>query len=275
MEGGGDHDPMLLSQGETSKVVDELPFTQELTVSVAVTWAGYVISDIAETNFISSMPAPSFSTQLRIAHGAGGAVEEVSKVSQGRSFYYLGFNTLFDNWYVSTLPSHTGFFETVPKTQKFRVGLRYGTEGLDTDVIDFAHYRIDIRDSNGDLLGYQPATIDAARTYNYDYGTHVIVFDPKEDLLEWQHLEIGEESYLNVSNMQLSNVVRKTSAVSPYYAKQLGTFAAFPEYVSVSQNVTSPKFELSFGNHLDIKGTRGAVVREPWENVVFAEAPAE
>ena len=55
-------DPQDRALGDTNLVVDDIDFTKALTVSVAVTLGDYVISDIAEADFTSGMPAPRFST---------------------------------------------------------------------------------------------------------------------------------------------------------------------------------------------------------------------
>ncbi len=98
VEGGGNEEPIRLSLGNTSGVVDGLPYTEPLLVSLSVTQGRHVISDIAETEFITGMPAPSFSTQMKLADGEGGTADSFSTESQVNAFYYLGFNALFDNW---------------------------------------------------------------------------------------------------------------------------------------------------------------------------------
>ena len=85
-------------------------------------------------------------------------------------FYYLGFNDLFDNWYVKSGVAQR------PNTPKFRVGLLHGASGVDAGDADFENYRIVIEDSSGDLLGYQAETVSAGRTY----GSNKIVFSTLE-----------------------------------------------------------------------------------------------
>ena len=151
---------MNVALGETTLLVEDVEFTQELTVSVAMTQGDYVISDIAEAEFTTGMPAPSFSTEILISGGVGGTD---TAFPDGR-FYYLGFNDLFDNWYVAE-PSDA--VETRPNVPKFRVGLAHGSGITSDDAEDasFEHYRITIEDSDGDFLGYQAKTVVASSTY--------------------------------------------------------------------------------------------------------------
>ena len=79
------------------------------------------------------------------------------------TFYYLGFNDLFDNWYVATRGAPT--VDQSPSSPRFRVGLRHGNEALVAGDADFENYRIVIEDSSGDLLGYQAETVSASGTY--------------------------------------------------------------------------------------------------------------
>ena len=76
------------------------------------------------------------------------------------NFYYLGFNDLFDNWYVSDKGDATTLI-TRPISPKFRIGLQHGAEVGDPGDADFDSYRIAIEDGNGDLLGYQAQTVQA------------------------------------------------------------------------------------------------------------------
>ena len=152
VEGGGVDNAMNVALGDTSFVVEDVEFTKELTVSVAMTLGDYVISDIAEADFKSGMPAPSFKTVV-LANGDDADYGD---------FYFLGFNDLFDNWYVST---DTGL-TTSPASPKFRVGLQHGDEDLAPDDADFDHYRINIVDSDGDSIGYLAKTVAASSTYS-------------------------------------------------------------------------------------------------------------
>ena len=158
VENGG-VETMNVALGETTLVVEDVKFTQELTVSVAVTQGDYVISDIAEAEFTTGMPAPSFSTDILVS-----VVDGPDTVFPEGRFYYLGFNDLFDNWYVV---SAVTAIITSPSSPKFRVGLAHGT-GItpeDAEDADFEHYRITIEDPDGDFLGYQAKTVAASRTY--------------------------------------------------------------------------------------------------------------
>ncbi len=273
VEGGGNEEPIRLSLGDTSEVINGLPHTQPLLVSLSLTQGRKVISDIAETEFVTGMPAPSYSTQMKLADGEGGTVGSFKTESQVNTFYFLGFNTLFDNWYVGSPPIDINPFIISPSSQKFHIGLRHGKEGLDTEKIDFTHYRISVEDSNGDQLGFQPETIEAANTYSYDHGTHAIVFGQNQTLVEGRHLDDGRGIFPDLTNIRLSTGVRTRNPVSPYYAKQLGFYIYNPDYDR--QNDFTPRYGLSFGNHLDIEGMDGSPVREPVEDAVFAETPVE
>ena len=113
VENGG-IETMNVAVGETTVLVEDVEFTKDVTVSVAMTQGDYVISDIAEADFTTGMPAPKFSTDI--------LVEGDSDPLEGGRFYYLGFNDLFDNWYVVEPES----IPTSPSTAKFRVGLAHG-----------------------------------------------------------------------------------------------------------------------------------------------------
>ena len=60
-------DARNVALGDSNLVVDDIDFTKALTVSVAVTLGDYVISDIAEADFTSGMPAPRFTTDIRVS----------------------------------------------------------------------------------------------------------------------------------------------------------------------------------------------------------------
>ncbi len=253
VEGGGDHDAMNLALAETSLVVDEVSFTEALTVSVAVTQGDYVISDIAEADFTSGMPAPSFSTDVRVTSDAAGAIavdpDDTSKLKDLGNFYYLGFNDLYDNWYLSATASAT--LVDRPSTPKFRVGLAHGGTGLDLDEADFENYRIVIEDSSGDLLGYQAETVAAAGTYD----TNVIVFG--ETQVTGANVTAAATEFTNI---RLSNQVGENGAVSSYYAIGIGTDPG--------------DAGLSYGNVAEVDADAAPAVNLITD-IVFAEPPAE
>ena len=366
-------DPQDRALGDTALVVDDIDFTKALTVSVAVTLGDYVISDIAEADFTSGMPAPRFSTDIRvsanliartdpdvepsrldndltgvslgtdtagatekaaddadIAHLSKTAVDDdegalaAAKVTLDNTladpatdtaverndardiyigslleahgtvddaftaartavavkaanvfidgddrpatvgsteidlgtFYYLGFNNLFDNWF------HTGGVTTKPKTPKFRVGLQHGSGDLDPGEADFANYRIVIEDSSGDLLSYQAATVSASNTY----GSHKIVFSADlnraaQDVAEGVLLLTGAPvpaSTKNFTNIRLSNQV-SSNAVSPYYGR--GWLPFFNE-----------RADLSYANVGEVNADNDVF---PAANTVYADVPVE
>ena len=97
-----------------ARVFDGIDFANDVTVSVAITQDDFVISDIAEAEFTSGMPAPSFKTDVWVSVDADDEVEDAFELGRKDdedgdtidlgSFYYLGFNNLFDNWF-ATNPS--------------------------------------------------------------------------------------------------------------------------------------------------------------------------
>ena len=304
-------DARNVALGDTNLVVGGINFAEDLTVSVAVTLGDYVISDIAEADFTSGMPAPRFTSDVFVSANAitnveqaraddagdrladkaefdywrktlivlpaeGGieaaelatAAEQIvqrigpdtadadarqlalaaidgtsnhqptgdgaptqdlataagnaavdpvidgddepvkvgQKVTDLGTFYYLGFNDLFDNWYIDSRSSLQS-----PRTPKFRVGLRHGAEGLEAEDADFENYRIVIEDSSGDLLGYQAETVDAKGTY----GGSKIVFGDAAALLTTVQVTVKD-----FSNIRLSNKVTENGALlSPYFSR--------------------------------------------------------
>lgn len=372
-------DARNVALGDTNLVVGGIDFTKALTVSVAVTLAEYVISDIAEADFTSGMPAPRFSTDIRVSGNKiiravpgtapGRSVEDATRDVTGVSerqadgeigadipaavekaaddaeiallrrtaeavaaeaakeefdgdletngtrnayiaalivaqptggpatlgrrnevalaavnalidkddrpamdgaksidlgtFYYLGFNHLFDNWYYD---GGSGVV-TKPSTPKFRIGLQHGSGDLNPGEADFENYRIVIEDSSGDLLGYQAETVSASRTY----GSNKIVFNilgaPAEagDALPLlvvptvnptgNTITVATKDFTNV---RLSNQV-SSRAVSPYYGRDW-----------VESFLT--RADLSYGN----VGVADALTQVfPPLNTVYGDAPVE
>lgn len=209
-EDDGTTEEANVALGDTSKLFEEIEFTDELTVSVAVTLGDYVISDIAEVDFVSGMPAPSFKTF--VMNSSLGDLRNNRAFLDGSGnvnghFYYLGFNDYFDNWY-----SEDATLTLRPASPKFRVGLAHGGASVasngnvtpspvDPDEADFENYRITIEDSNGDLLGYQAETVAGGNTY----GINKIIFGTG-----------ATTTSAYFTNMRLSDQVRDR-AVAPYY----------------------------------------------------------
>ena len=228
VEGGGIDDARHVALGDTNLVIDKVEFTKDLTVSVALTLSNHVISDIAETEFTSGMPAPTFKTNILAnvdkdgptVPGVGGnpdindgTILEADGEDYG-NFYYLGFNDLFDNWFVNA-----GSVKTRPTSPRFRVGLRHGDGDVKPGDADFENYRITIEDGNGDLLRYQAQTVSASAIY----GKNVIVFGEIEevagtdaDITSITAEDAGVTVKLPMSNVRLSNQVHK-GALDAYY----------------------------------------------------------
>ena len=226
VDDGDGIDETHVALGDTNRVFDHIDFTKALTVSIAVTQGSYVISDIAEKDFTSGMPAPTFKNRIRVSGNTGGDERDEGPaptapggtvLKDKGSFYYLGFNDLFDNWFVSAQSATEleNRIHTKPSTSKFRVGLIHGAEGLDLDEANFANYRITIEDGSGDLLGYQAETVSASRTYS----GKLIVFGAVTALLSEGDEETDVAVTTNdLSSIRLSNRV-DDGPVSPYYTR--------------------------------------------------------
>ena len=235
---GGSEDGGDLSNnvalGDTSLVVGDVTLASDITISVAITLGNFVISDIAEKDFTSGMPKPGFYTVLKErgrvepeAAAVAPAYSSGTYAAPMQRFYYLGFNDLFDNWFVAERPETVNnpaiAFETRPSVPKFRVGLAHAS-GVKPGDADFDHYRIVIEDGSGDLLGYQAQTVDAKRTY----GSNRTVFGAATLLNGSNLTSLGDDDddapgrdgniYKGFTNIRLSNQVTDGPAMSPYYA---------------------------------------------------------
>ena len=341
-------DARNVALGDTDLVISGIDFAEDLTVSLAVTLGDYVISDIAEADFTSGLPAPRFSSNIWVSRNAitgvaadsgltdvtGDAAgladaaadraeiaflrgtaennedvraalatyDDSDKDNDARSalitvledaanqvgdvpaeplrtarrvaaanvvvrsddgpeelangnakdlgtFYFLGFNDLFDNWYVASGVSQR------PSSPKFRVGLLHGSSGVDAGNADFENYRIVIEDSSGDLLGYQAETVSASSTY----GSNKIVFatNGAEFLTEddWG-------GATNFSNIRLSNNVTDNGAVSPYYGR----------IDAGDDRPAGLRSDLAFGN---VGIVNAATNTFPAIDVLYADSPVE
>ena len=366
-------DARNVALGDTSLVVDDINFAEDLTVSMAVTLGDYVISDIREADFTSGLPGPRFSSDIRVSANEirgtfaastgvlfssedplvqvadraeiGADIEEIefllsvlsgnadietlrgayttakgvtprvgdtfnpvitslvdalddttpeadeadrfvarrrgfervidaddvpqkvgssSDLKDLGTFYYLGFNDLFDNWFVAKKGATT--VDQRPSDARFRVGLRHGNDGLVAGDADFENYRIVIEDSSGDLLGYQAETVEAARTY----GGNKIVFSGNAEvdvaIPFLNETQVGAATK-NFSNVRLSNrVTADGAAVDPYYERSwTGGEADFVAPESLRDN-------LSHGN---VGLVNSDINQFPIAGVVYADAPIE
>ena len=358
-------DARNVALGDTDLVVSGIDFAEDLTVSVAITLKDYVISDIAEADFTSGLPAPRFSsniwvsanvvtaldaetanepalaaadraeyalwrktvrinsdtvsdgivqsvldsnddaiesatatpserdtaidnidaatpdgTQLgtatQITARVAAALAERTRAAQvvidgddipakdsnrkvidlGR-FYYLGFNDLFDNWYVKSGVAQR------PRTPKFRVGLLHGASGVDAGDADFENYRIVIEDSSGDLLGYQAETVSAGGTY----GSNKIVFSTRVVATPFLTDAIVGSSIKDFTNIRRANTVTDDEEVeSPYFAK---TFA-ITDTPDVSPE--GMRDDLAYGN---VGLVNAETDTFPANRVIYADSPVE
>ena len=148
----------------SSVIFDNIDASQNWRVQVAVTDRGFVLSDIVEYAFYvpqasgTTRPAatPDVSAVLLAAPRFASPFYWLGSETYGGpdgppvgNFYYLGFNPVFDNWYL-----HDTEADTNPPL--FRVGLRHG----ETPSSNFEHFRIHLEDSNGDdVLGFDAETL--------------------------------------------------------------------------------------------------------------------
>ena len=270
----GDIDKQSAALLATSKVFDDIDFANDVTVSVAITQGKYVISDIAEAEFTSGMPAPSFKTSVWVAADVeeeanadtmvlGPAVDGDGDVIVLGSFYYLGFNNLFDNWFASG-PFPTDQSDR-PSTPKFRVGLQHGAAVDDPGDADFENYRITIEDSSGDLLGYQAETVAASGTY----GSNKIVFGGETEVTVADAAAVTALGFF--SNVRLSNQ-HEDGPVSPYYVRTLADV--------LPGNPNGVNSDLSYGNvvgptRIETGENEGEISAYVGLRDAYAEPPAE
>ena len=154
--------------------------------------------------------------QVVIDGDDGPAEADNGKFKDLGRFYYLGFNDLFDNWYVKSGAKQR------PRTPKFRVGLLHGASGVDAGDADFENYRIVIEDSSGDLLGYQAETVSAGGTY----GSNKIVFSTSSETTDSPYIPFLTETIVGSSTKDFTNIRRANTVTddeeveSPYFAKE-------------------------------------------------------
>ncbi len=268
VDGDGEEITKQEALGENSLVIDGIQPTLDLTVSVGITLGGYVVSDIRSVDYTSGMPAPCFATgvwSVGAVDTADGAITLAAGQSHGL-YYYLGFNDLFDNWWVEGEATPVA---NRPESQKFRIGLRHGAGDVTPSDVDFAYYRIAIEDSEGDLLGYQAETVSGQSVYDSRivFGQHGPVGGNRSvSLLNRWDLEIpGSSPAANrfFTNIRLSDQVAARSESPSYYTvnslsalapDNAGTALAFANVEGVigAQN----------GTHLDL-------------GVLFSDPPQE
>ncbi len=188
-EGPGDDIVRRAPLGETDVTFDNIAQASDWQFSAALTdIAGYVISHIATADFTAGLDKPKLFDSFYYVSAAASSLDDddeeylkgsgrdlqlkhaldkkVIKKHDKGTFYYLGFNHNFDNYYVDT-----GM--TNPANPKFRIGL---VHDLDIDPADanFDHFRLEIRDDRGDdVLGFRATTTSDSATYGDDT---VIVF---------------------------------------------------------------------------------------------------
>lgn len=168
---GNDAETRRVSLGETATKFDGISQASDWDISVALTEGDYVISHIVTSDFTSGLDKPKLfdvfyyvpdASDLdddKYLKGSGRelqlkqalADEKIKEHDKG-TFYYLGFNHNFDNYYVNT-----GM--TNPVNPKFRIGLVHDLD-IDPADADFDHFRLEVRDDSGDnILGFQAVTV--------------------------------------------------------------------------------------------------------------------
>ena len=182
---GDDKETRREPLGETKTKFDGITGASDWDVSAALTDGDYVISHIVKHDFTSGLDKPKLFDFFYYVPDAGdlddskylkGSRRELQwsqalednkiKEHDKGTFYYLGFNHNFDNYYVNN-----GM--TNPVSPKFRIGLVHKL-GIDPDDADFDHFRIEVQDDSGDdVLGFQAATVSDSSAYGDDT---VIVF---------------------------------------------------------------------------------------------------
>ena len=260
--------------GETDVEFTDISLAQEYEVSAAlvvepVSGGDYVISDITVIEFTSGLAAPKFFSPFYVAksdaddifrndldeaydendnpralanlfNSSGEAITDRASVRKHgdatSTFYYLGFNHGFENWYTDP-KDRTSANQRYPRTPKFRIGLRHGSDDPDDNPseADFDHFRIRISDSsNDDVLGF-----DAGTVVDRIYSERVLVLGNVQDESTAAAWVIDEANAPYFANIKRSN--RVDDPVDAYYASSAafwtryttGTNVAFPQGAQV------------------------------------------
>ena len=194
---------------------DDIDASQSWRVQVAVTDRGFVLSDIVEYAFnvpqAAGTPKPAASpggpTVLlagpRFASPFYWRDRETYEGPNGPpvgTFYYLGFNPVFDNWYI-----HDADADTSPP--RFRVGLRHG----ETPSSDFEHFRIHLEDSNGDdVLGFDAETLVVRSRFPTYKGAVFALGD-------WRARDCRALAQLEFANVRIDAKMAAFESSSPVY----------------------------------------------------------
>ena len=255
VEGSGDAKEKTVALGRNEVTFDGIDFASNLDIEVAVVRDDYVISNIAAADFKSGLAAPKFSSPFYLAKSTQGdifrdkltdsdgndepfdaddnpralanlfnddgkAITDRASVhapgDKTSTFYYLGFNQGFDNWYsnpkVRNSDPNSGNAR-YPRTPKFRIGLRHGSDDpdADPDAADFDHFRIRIADSSGDdVLGF-----DAATVADSVYDGRVLVLGNVQDESTSNPWLVDESEAPHFATIKRSN--RVEAPVEAYY----------------------------------------------------------
>ena len=327
---GEDPEEKNLALGRNEVTFDEISFAEDLDISVAVVRDKYVISNIAVTEFTSGLAAPKFSSPFYTAKSDakdifredmdedfdaddnpralvnlfdndGKAIAARASVHKSgdktSTFYYLGFNHGFDNWYAdpqTRLASGNDANQRYPRIPKFRIGLRHGSDDPDDDPgdADFEHFRIRITDSSGDdALGFDAATVKDDDIY----GGRVLILGNAQDESTGDAWIVDESNAPYFANIKRSN--RVDDPTDAYYASSAafwtryttGLIAAFPlgqqvrdrrpMLASITDATADLEYKLSSNNllRMELVGGLDATLTPPNEHQrqLFALPPVE
>ena len=221
---------------------NEIDMAQRLSIEMAVTQGNCVVSDIVETEFLSGMFRPDFSSPF---FWDGNMMYKKNNNLPVGTFYFLGFGHNFDNWYVDS-----------EETPRFWVGLRHGLaqpyEG------EFLHYRLQITDAHGDdVLGFYPATVSSP-----DYENTIFA------LGKWADTDVQPQNMAEFANIRRSNhpntptpaAHETVSPVNFYWDNDdLGNY---PQMFESASDTSALGLRLSFADLADA-GTRGLYAHSP------------
>ena len=319
VDDGDDPQEASLALGDNEALFQDIDLAEDLEISVAVVRDKHVISDIAVAEFTSGLAAPKFSSSFYLAKtdvddifrdkldaafdaddnpralaelfdDDGNAIAGRASVHKPgddtSTFYYLGFNHSFDNWYADVRTSGN---ERYPRTPRFRIGLRHGSDDPDDKPgdADFEHFRIRVTDSSGDdVLGF-----DAATVADSVYDGRVLVLGTVQTDSTGNNWVVDETS---TSPPYFANIKRSNRVDDPtdaYYASShvfwtrytTGSNADFPQGTQVrgrrpdlvSTNDAELGFKLSFNNLLPMERIGGFTTSPSNQRQLFALPPVE
>ena len=336
VEGSGDAKEKTVALGRNEVTFDGIDFASNLDIEVAVVRDDYVISNIAAADFKSGLAAPKFSSPFYLAksnqgdifrdklknaddtdapfdantnpralanlfNNDGEAITDRASVhkpgDKTSTFYYLGFNQGFDNWYsepkIRNSDPNSGNVR-YPRTPKFRIGLRHGSDDPDDDPgdADFDLFRIRITDNSGDdVLGFDAGTVTDSL-----YNERVLVLGAVNDASSADGWTVDEDNAPYFVTIKRSNRVdnredayyASSNAFWTRYTTGTGTLGADirsrrPVLTSANDQSTSADpgtrldFKLSYNEVLHMQRIGGSAATVPYkgQRQLFALPPVE